>query len=120
MTAESIHEEEGDDPEAVVPENAGAITTESVEQEDGNSPESTMLENPIAMTAESIEAGEKLFMRRCRGCHGSDAMGGPPKEAGEAPTPNLVDHEYEYGSTDGDIFSVVRKRCSTGTRHGAV
>ena len=60
------------------------------------------------MTPESLEAGETLFMRRCRGCHGSDAMGGPPKEAGEAPTPNLVDHEYEYGSSDGEIFYVIQ------------
>ena len=87
---------------------AGACTAVSVAQEESGNPEAAKLENPIAMTAESIEAGEKLYMRRCRGCHGSDAMGGPPKEAGEAPTPNLVDHEYEYGSTDGEIFYVIR------------
>ena len=46
-------------------------------------------------------------MRRCRGCHGRDAAGGPPKEAGETPTSNLIDDEYDHGSTDGEIFYVI-------------
>ena len=90
---------------ALVAAGASAV---SVAQEEGGNPEAAMLENPITMTAESIEAGEKLYMRRCRGCHGSDALGGPPKEGGGRPTPNLVDHEYLFGSTDGEIFWVIR------------
>lgn len=74
---------------------------------EGN-PEAAKLNNPIDMTAESIAAGEKLYMRRCRGCHGRDATGGPPKEAGAVSPSNLIDNHYEHGSTDGEIYYVIR------------
>lgn len=74
----------------------------------GGNPEAANLKNPIDMTAESIEAGEKLYLRRCRGCHGRDATGGPPKEAGAISPSNLIDNHYEHGSTDGEIYYVIR------------
>jgi mono/diheme cytochrome c family protein len=83
---------------------AAAVVTGA--QEGGN-PEAAELENPVEATPESIETGERLYMRRCRGCHGRDAAGGPPKEAGETPTSNLIDDEYDHGSTDGEIFYVI-------------
>lgn len=86
---------------------SGATAAVTVAQESGNL-EAAKLRNPVEATPGSIEAGERLYMRRCRGCHGRDAAGGPPKEAGEAPTSNLIDDEYEHGSTDGEIFHVIR------------
>ena len=86
---------------------SGAAAVVTVAQEGAN-PEAAKLQNPVAATPESLEAGERLYMRRCRGCHGRDATGGPPKEAGERPTSNLIDDEYDHGSTDGEIFYVIR------------
>ena len=77
-------------------------------QEKKGNPEAAKVKNPVAATPESIAAGEALYMRRCRGCHGRDATGGPPKEAGDHPASNLVDAEWDHGSTDGEIFYVIR------------
>jgi mono/diheme cytochrome c family protein len=71
-------------------------------------PEAAKLKNPVATSAESIAAGEKLYMRRCRSCHGRAGTGGPAKDAGDAPASNLVDGVWDFGSTDGEIYYVIR------------
>jgi mono/diheme cytochrome c family protein len=76
-------------------------------QEKGNA-EAAKVKNPVVSSPESIAAGEAIYRRRCSGCHGKDATGGPPKEAGEAPASNLVDAEWDHGATDGEIFHVIR------------
>ena len=93
---------------AIVAVLAGGVTAAVTVAQEGGNPDAAKLENPVAATPDSIAAGEKLYMRRCRGCHGSDATGGPPKEAGGAPTSNLVDDQYQHGSTDGEIYWVIR------------
>jgi mono/diheme cytochrome c family protein len=67
------------------------------------------LTNPLPVSAESIAEGEKLFRRRCAGCHGVDAKGGPPKDADDPAASNLVDDKWDHGSTDGDIFTIVQE-----------
>lgn len=74
----------------------------------GPNPEAAKLKNPVAMTPESIAAGETLYMRRCRGCHGRNGTGGPAKDTGEEPSSNLIDDKWNHGSTDGEIFHVIR------------
>ena len=76
--------------------------------QEGPNPEAAKLKNPVAMTPESIAAGETLYMRRCRGCHGRKATGGPAKDTGEEVSSNLIDDEWNHGSTDGEIFYVIR------------
>jgi mono/diheme cytochrome c family protein len=64
--------------------------------------------NPPAATPKSVAAGEKLFRAHCRMCHGNDAKGeGPQAPPGSHP-PNLTDDTWKHGSTDADIFEVIR------------
>ena len=64
------------------------------------------LENPVPATAESIADGAALFTRRCAACHGADAAGGPPTFTPTAS--NLIDDVWDQGSTDGEIFWVIK------------
>ena len=80
----------------------------TAQENHGGNPEAAKVKNPVAMSPESIAAGEALYMKRCRGCHGRDAAGGPPKEAGDHPASNLIDDQWDHGGTDGEIFYVIR------------
>ena len=72
-----------------------------MEAESSDATEKTQVTNPVASTPDSISAGETVYMRRCRGCHGQDGAG--------TTGPNLVDDSYDHGSTDGDIYTVIRE-----------
>ncbi len=84
---------------------AVAITAQ---EKPGGNAEAAKVKNPVAMSPDSIAAGEAIYMKRCRGCHGREATGGPPKEAGDHEASNLVDDKWDHGSTDGEIFYVIR------------
>lgn len=77
-------------------------------QTSGGSPEGKKLKNPVPASAASIAAGEKTFQKMCAFCHGKDAAGnGPMAPKGTTPS-NLIDAKWDLGSTDGDIFLVIR------------
>ena len=77
-------------------------------QNPGGSPEGKKLKNTVPSSATSIAAGEKTFQKMCAFCHGKDATGnGPMAPKGSTPS-NLVDDKWDLGSTDGDIFLVIR------------
>ena len=79
-----------------------------VAQNPGGSPEAQKLKNPIASSPASIKAGQALFQKNCRFCHGADAKGdGPMAPEGTHP-PNLTDDKWDRGSSDGEIFVVIR------------
>ena len=65
-------------------------------------------QKPIASSAESIKNGAGIYAKLCRSCHGlrgrGDGIAAPP---GTKPS-NLVDAEWKYGGTDGEIFKVIR------------
>ena len=67
------------------------------------------LKNPVAASAESIASGRKLYDRHCSECHGDTGKGdGMAGEGLDEKPSNLVDAEWEHGSTDGEIFVVIR------------
>ncbi|HET9533570.1 MAG TPA: c-type cytochrome [Blastocatellia bacterium] len=71
------------------------------------------LKNPVASNAETIEAGRKTYVRYCLGCHGPSARGdGSMALSGGTPS-NLVDETWDYGSSDGEIFVVIREGVSS-------
>lgn len=80
------------------------ITAQSATR--GN-PEAAKLKNPEAVTAASVAAGEKTYMRYCQGCHGANAKGGIAGESAP-PAPDLTDARWERGSTDGEIYDVIK------------
>jgi mono/diheme cytochrome c family protein len=65
------------------------------------------VQNPVAATAESIAAGQQTFARNCASCHGIKGEGGPGNDLIPA-APDLTDDAWDHGSTDGDIFEVIK------------
>jgi len=77
-------------------------------QEPRRNAEAQKLKNPEEKTAESIEAGKKLYQRHCASCHGSGGKGdGGMSLSGGTPS-DLTDDNWDYGSTDGEIFVAIR------------
>jgi len=90
---------------------AAVITLTSVAssaQRSGGSAEGRRLKNPVAMSSKSVAAGQTLYQKNCRSCHGADAKGnGPGAPKGSHP-PDLTDAKWDRGSSDGEIFLVLR------------
>ena len=70
------------------------------------------LKNPAAANPQSIAAGDAIFKKACGVCHGPLGKGdGAIVKAlkPEATRPsNLSDDKWDHGSTDGEIFTVIR------------
>jgi len=83
--------------------NAGAQSHEA-----RRNPEAQKIKNPEPQNAESIEAGKKVYQRYCAACHGPSGKGdGGLALSGGEPS-DLTDDAWDYGSTDGEIFVVIR------------
>lgn len=67
------------------------------------------MQNPVKPDAASIAAGKKLYDQMCVECHGEGGKGDGARAPYSAPTPpNLTDAEWKHGSTDGELFTVIR------------
>ena len=78
-----------------------------------NRAEARELKNPVPSDAESIEAGKKSYQRFCASCHGPKGKGdGGLALSGGTPS-DLTDETWDYGSTDGEIFVVIRDGVSS-------
>ena len=66
------------------------------------------VKNPVASTPESIAAGQALFRKNCRFCHGEDAKGDGPQAPKNTHPSNLVDDKWDHGASDADIFAVIK------------
>ena len=77
----------------------------------GNS-EAAKIKNPVAADAASIASGRETFQRHCASCHGEAGKGGIVsslvEDRGGPPTPDLTDDQWDFGASDGEIFSVVK------------
>ena len=79
-----------------------------IAQEPRRNAETQKLKNPEPKNAETIEAGKKLYARHCASCHGPQGKGdGGMALAGGAPS-DLTDEAWDYGATDGEIFTAIR------------
>jgi mono/diheme cytochrome c family protein len=77
-------------------------------QNPGGSDAGKKMKNPVPSSPESIAKGKELFTKNCRFCHGADAKGnGPMAPEGTHPS-DLTDAKWDRGSTDGEIFLVIR------------
>lgn len=77
-------------------------------QEARRNSEAQKLKNTEPRIAESVEAGKKLYQRYCASCHGPNGKGdGGLALSGGEPS-DLTDDAWDYGSTDGEIFVVIR------------
>jgi mono/diheme cytochrome c family protein len=72
-------------------------------------PQAAKLKNPVPTSAASIAAGQLLYQKQCAGCHGDTAKGDGAMGEDLDPKPsNLADADWKHGSTDGEIFTVIR------------
>ncbi len=75
-------------------------------------PEAQKLQNPVAAAPASIAAGARAYAKFCANCHGTSGRGNGRLAAGVAmygsrPS-DLTDDAWQHGSTDGEIFVVIR------------
>ena len=72
----------------------------------GGNPDAAKIKNPVAATPESIAAGKRLYQRLCTKCHGPEGKG--DGEAATGAQPSDLTTALRYGSSDGEMFSVLR------------
>jgi len=72
----------------------------------GGNPEAAKIKNPVEATAESRAAGRRIYQRLCIRCHGPEGKG--DGEAAVGAQPSDLTGTLQYGSTDGEMFSVIR------------
>jgi mono/diheme cytochrome c family protein len=77
----------------------------------------TSATNPVASTPESIAAGKRAYDASCAACHGNVAQGAVKagmtisiieEQRGKQP-PDLTDGEWDHGSSDSEIFAVIKR-----------
>jgi mono/diheme cytochrome c family protein len=66
------------------------------------------VKNPVPSTPDSVAMGQALFKKYCRFCHGDDAKGNGPQAPKDTHPPDLTDAKWDHGSTDADIFDVIK------------
>jgi mono/diheme cytochrome c family protein len=76
-------------------------------------PEAAKIKNPVAASPESIASGKTTFATICASCHGPEGKGGIVlsviEDKGGTQPPDLTDDKWDHGSSDGEIFTVVKK-----------
>ena len=71
--------------------------------------EAAKIQNPVTADATSIAAGKQLYEKNCASCHGKTGAGDGAMGAELNPKPsNLSDGEWKHGSTDGEIYTVIK------------
>src|SRR5262245_12788456 len=71
--------------------------------------EAAKVQNPVAADASSIAAGKQVYEKNCASCHGKTGAGDGAMGAELNPKPsNLSDGEWKHGSTDGEIYTVIK------------
>ena len=80
-------------------------------------PAATERKNPVAPTAASVAAGKRAYDAHCAACHGPLAQGAVKagmtisiieEQRGKQP-PDLTDSQFDHGSTDGEVFTVIKR-----------
>jgi mono/diheme cytochrome c family protein len=89
-----------------------AMQTSPTAPKKGGNPEAAKITNPVASTPESIAAGKRVYARLCSRCHGSEGKG-DGAAGGTVQPSDLSDDRWDYGSSDGEIFSAIHDGTST-------
>ena len=94
---------------AVAVSSASEIDRALPSQQD---PDAKELRNPVPSTPESLAAGAQRYTKVCALCHGATGNGDGKLAAataayGARPS-NLTDDVWDHGSSDGEIFVVIR------------
>jgi mono/diheme cytochrome c family protein len=97
---------------AFEPESPSATALQDHPQAPHRHPEAETLVNAAARTPESVKTGGLLYAKSCSSCHGPNGLGNGRLAAamaayGGRPS-NLTDPDWQHGSSDGEIFVVIR------------
>jgi mono/diheme cytochrome c family protein len=76
-------------------------------QKKGGDPKLKAIKNPVASTAASITAGRAVYGKQCRHCHGLRGLGDGSLAPKNPSPPNLTDAKWEFGDSDGEIFTLI-------------
>lgn len=63
--------------------------------------------NPVAATDASIKAGQAIYGKQCRHCHGLRGKGDGSLAPTNPKPADLTDAKWDYGASDGELFSVI-------------
>jgi len=96
---------------------ATIIAGAALDGQDVNRPAAAKIANPVAPTPESLAAGKKAYDTNCAACHGDMAQGAQKAgviisiiaEQGGKQPPDLTDDQWDHGSTDGEIYAVIKR-----------
>jgi mono/diheme cytochrome c family protein len=66
------------------------------------------IKNPVKATAESIDAGKTAYNKYCKFCHNDGGTGNGALAPKDTHPPNLVDAQWDHGSSDGEIFTNIK------------
>jgi len=80
-------------------------------------PEAAKLANPVVSTPESLGVGKRAYDTNCAACHGNLGQGAVKAgvaisiiaEQGNKQPPDLTDDQWDNGSTDGEIYTVIKR-----------
>jgi len=67
------------------------------------------LKNPLKSDAATIDAGRELYLTHCASCHGKKGKGDGGQALGGGMPSDLTDASWDHGSTDGEIYWVIRE-----------
>lgn len=82
-------------------------------------PNAAKLKNPVAVNAASLGIGKKLFATNCVACHGDTGKGDGKSAATLKPTASdLTDVEWKHGSSEGEIFALIRDGVKQSSMRG--
>ena len=85
----------------------GAADQSTTAPRRGGNPEAAKVKNPVPYTPESVSAGKRTYARLCVNCHGQTGKGDGGGAGGGGRPADLTGSSFEYGSSDGEIFSVI-------------
>src|SRR5262245_49979443 len=80
-------------------------------------PDAAKLVTPVPATPATLTAGKQAYDTNCAACHGNRAQGAVKAgvvisiiaEQGGRQAPDLTDDQWDHGSTDGEIYTVIKK-----------
>ena len=76
-------------------------------QKRGGDPKLAALKNPVPLNAASIKAGQAVYAKNCRHCHGLRGKGDGPLAPKNPKPADLTDGKWDHGSSDGEIYTLI-------------
>ncbi len=91
---------------------ATAMALQSHPPEPHRHTEGQALENPMEPTADSKATGRQRYVFMCRDCHGNTGLGDGDMAHAGGDVPDFTDDSWLHGSSDGEIFLVIKEGVS--------